>query len=188
MRDVSLHLLDIAQNSIRAGAKLVTLRITLDGEGLMTVTVRDDGTGMDAETARRVQDPFVTSRTERKVGLGLPLLKDNAEKTGGSLMVASMPGQGTAVTAIFRADHIDCIPLGDLPGTVLTLVTACPEKPDFDFCMTTPRGEASLDTREIRKALSGVPVNTPEVIAWMASSLKDEIEQITGGTDHEIHR
>ncbi len=188
MRDLSLHLLDIAQNSIRAGAALVTMRVILDGKGLLTMAVEDDGTGMDAETARRVLDPFVTSRTERKVGLGLPLLKDNAEKTGGSLRIASIPGQGTAVTAVFHADHIDCIPLGDLPGTVLALVTACPEKPDFDFCMTTPGGEASLDTREVRKALAGVPMTTPEVIAWMASSLKDEIEQITGGTDHEIHR
>ena len=97
-------------------------------------------------------------------------------------------GKGTVVTAVFHTDHIDCLPVGDLAGTLLSLVVACPETPDFVFELTAPGGQASLDTRLMREALKGVRLNEPEVIAWLQSSLQEEIQQVFGGTEYEIHR
>ncbi len=188
MRDLSLHLMDIVQNSIRAQAALVQIRMTLDDQGILTLVVEDDGTGMDEELRSRVQNPFATTRTERRVGLGLPLITENAKRTGGDVVIESQPGKGTTVTAVFHTSHIDCLPMGDVAGTILALVVACPDTPDFDFLLTAPGGEASLDTRSLREALKGVPLNEPEVIAWIQASLKEEIQQVFGGTDYEIHR
>jgi signal transduction histidine kinase len=188
MRDISLHLMDIVQNSIRAQAKLIQIRMKLQENGMLTLVVEDDGFGMDQELLVRVQNPFATTRTERRVGLGLPLITENARRTGGDVLVQSEPGKGTLLTAVFHTDHIDCPPMGDLAETILALVIACPETPDFVFQLITPAGEASLDTRIVREVLGGVPLNEPEVIVWMQSTLKEEIQQVFGGTDYEIHR
>lgn len=188
MRDISLHLMDIVQNSIRAQAATIQIRMKLQADGMLTLIVEDDGYGMDRELLSRVQDPFATTRSSRRVGLGLPLLTENARRTGGYVKIESEPGKGTLLTAIFHTDHIDCPPMGDLAETILALVIANPETPDFVFQLTTPAGEASLDTRIVREALKGVPLNEPEVVAWMQSTLKEEIQQVFGGTDNEIHR
>ncbi len=188
MRDISLHLMDIVQNSLRAQAALVQIRMALDEKGTLTLVVEDDGSGMDQELIRRVQSPFATTRTSRKVGLGLPLYTENARRTGGGVTIDSEMGKGTKVTAVFHTGHIDCLPMGDIAETILALVIAHPQAPDFAFYLTAPGGEASLDTRIIRKVLQGARLDEPEVIAWMQASLKEEIQQVFGGTDYEIHR
>lgn len=181
MRDLSLHILDLAQNSVRAEASEVALEITLDEAGLLTLIIRDDGCGMDAELLSRVQSPFATTRTTRKVGLGIPMMMENCRLTGGDLHLESEKGKGTTLTATLDTRSIDCLPLGDLAGTVTTLVTANPDRPEFTLHCTSPRGEMQFDTREIREALQGVPFSEPEVAAWILESLQEEIEPIFGG-------
>lgn len=169
MKELSLHILDIAQNSIAAGAKHVDLTVE-EGEGLLRITVADDGRGMSPEFLASVTDPFTTTRTTRKVGLGLPLLRLAAEQTGGGLRVESQLGVGTTVTAAFRADHIDCPPLGDTASTVSLLAQGLPEGMELTYTRRTPRGEFRFDTAEIRAVLGpDVPLSEPEVAEWMRS-------------------
>ena len=131
MRELSLNILDIAQNSLSAGAGLVTLTVDEDsGADSLTLRVEDDGRGMDADTLQRIRDPFYTTRTTRKVGMGIPLFRMAAEMTGGSLDIVSEPGKGTAVTASFSLSHIDRMPLGDMAGTVTALIRL---NPGVDF-------------------------------------------------------
>ena len=181
MRDLSLHILDLAQNSVRANASVVALSLLLNEEGIMTLIIEDDGCGMDAELLSRVQSPFATTRTTRKVGLGIPMMMENCRLAGGDLHLESTVGKGTRLTATLDTKSIDCLPLGDLPGTVTTLVTANPDHPEFTLHCASPRGEMDFDTREIREALQGVPLNEPEIATWMMESLQEEIEPIFGG-------
>jgi len=167
MRELSMHILDIAQNSIAAGAKMVRIDVVEDrAADTMTIIVADDGSGMDADTAQRVRDPFVTSRTTREVGLGIPLFAAAAERCGGGLQIASTPGAGTTVKAVFGLSHIDRAPLGDMAGTVMAL-SVC--NPDVDFVYNRVQGDESFhfDTREVRAELGGVPLNHPEVAAFI---------------------
>lgn len=181
MRDLSLHILDLAQNSVRAQASLVEIGLTLDGEGLLTLTIRDDGCGMDEALCKHVLSPFGTTRTTRKVGLGLPLMAQNARLTGGGLTLESTPGRGTLVTVTLHTGSIDCLPLGDLAGTMVTLVSANPVSPDFALACASPQGTMDFDTRALRAALDGVALSEPEITAWMLDSLQEEIKPIFGG-------
>ena len=181
MRDLSLHILDLAQNSVRANANVVQLKLKLDENGILTLIIQDDGCGMDAELLSRVQSPFATTRTTRKVGLGIPMMMENCRLTGGDVTIQSQVGKGTTLTATLDTKSIDCLPLGDLPGTVTTLVTANPDHPDFTLECASPQGEMQFDTREIREALQGVSLGEPEIAAWMMESLTEEIEPIFGG-------
>lgn len=193
MKELSLNILDIAQNSIRAGARHVEIALT-DGGGWRTLTVTDDGSGMDEALLRRVTDPFATTRTTRPVGLGLPLLKLAAEQTGGALSIDSRTAQagdagaafaagsahGTRVTATFDPGHIDCVPLGDLAATVVTLLQGSPEI-DFRFTLALA-GMAEpfvLDTAQMRAALGGeVPLSEPEVLAWARESVEEALSAV----------
>ena len=181
MRDLSLHLLDLAENSVRAGATVVELSVRVDENRQITLVIRDDGCGMDEETVRRVVSPFATSRTTRKVGLGIPMMLHNARQTGGDLRLESQVGQGTTLTVHLDGGSIDCLPLGDLPGTVAALVTANPDKPDFVLHCASEKGEMTFDTRQLRQALDGIALNEPEIAAWMLASLREEIQPIFGG-------
>ena len=182
MRDLSLHLLDLAQNSITAGASLVAVRITVDGNGWLTLVLADDGKGMSPELLARVTSPFATTRTTRKVGLGIPMMMENAEKAGGSLRLKSEVGVGTEMTVTMDTRNIDCLPLGDLCGTVLSLIMTNPLSPDFLVEGKTVKGECRFDTREVRAALGhDIPLNEPEVAAWLQEALKEEMEPIFGG-------
>ena len=181
MRDLSLHILDLMQNSIRAQAKLVCLSVLLDEKGILSVIIEDDGTGMSEELLSRVTSPFATTRTTRKVGLGIPMMAENCRLAGGDLSIESTLGKGTKLTATLDTKSIDCLPLGDLPGTVTTLVTMNPDHPEFTLHCASPKGEMHFDTREIREALQGVALNEPEIAAWMQESLREEIEPIFGG-------
>ena len=181
MRDLSLHILDLMQNSIRAQAKVVSLSVLLDEKGILSVVIEDDGTGMSEELLSRVTSPFATTRTTRKVGLGIPMMAENCRLTGGDLRIESELGKGTRLIATLHTSTIDCLPLGDLPGTMTTLVTMNPDKPEFILRCQSPKGEMQFDTRDIRQALQGVPLSEPEVAAWMLESLREEIEPIFGG-------
>ncbi len=182
MRDLSLHLLDLAQNSISAGAATVTIRIEIEENGWLKMILRDDGKGMSPELLERVKSPFATTRTTRKVGLGIPMMMENAEKTGGSLSIESEVGKGTELTVTMDTQNIDCLPLGDLTGTLLSLMLTNPLAPDFVFEGKTPKGECSFDTREVRNVLGkDIPFNEPSVAGWLQEALKEEIDPIFGG-------
>ncbi len=177
MKELSLNILDVAENSVKAGATLTEILIDEAG-GKLTLTIRDNGCGMDEETVKSVTDPFYTTRTTRKVGLGVPLLKLAAEQTDGSLTVESDTGKdhGTTVTAVFNKDHIDFTPLGDVTSSILTLIQGHPDA-DFYFSHKLDGKEVVLDTREIRNVLEGVPIDTYEVIKWIEGYLNEQYEQ-----------
>lgn len=181
MRDLSLHILDLAENSVRAGASLVEIGIDVTENKRITLTLRDNGCGMSREMLESVTSPFTTSRTTRKVGLGIPLMMQNARLTGGDVTLESEPGKGTCLTAVLDGNSIDCLPLGDIVGTVLSLITANPEKPDFVLTCSSPLGSMDFDTRAVRQALGDVSLNEPEITAWMKESMQEEIEPIFGG-------
>ena len=181
MRDLSLHILDLTQNSVRANATLVQLDITVDERKWITIRITDDGCGMDAELKERVLSPFATTRTTRKVGLGIPLMAQNARLTGGDVTLDSEVGKGTVLTVMLDGGSIDCLPLGDLAGTMVSLISANPDKPDFVLICKSEKGEMCFDTRQVRQVLSGVSLNEPEITAWMLSAIQEEIEPIFGG-------
>ncbi|MBE6757216.1 MAG: sensor histidine kinase [Ruminococcaceae bacterium] len=180
MKELSLNILDVAENSVKAKASLTEIRLTEDGETL-TLVIQDDGCGMTEEVVRSVTDPFYTTRTTRKVGLGLPLLKLAAEMTGGTMQVVSRAqaehpaDHGTAVTARFHTAHIDCPPLGDVVETVLTLIQGHPDT-DFLFCHTLGERKVTLDTRELRQVLEDVPLNSYEVLQWIEAFLREQYQ------------
>lgn len=179
MKELALNILDIAENSVRAGATLTEIRL-VDTADTRTLTITDDGCGMDAPTVARVTDPFCTSRTTRKVGMGLPLLKLEAEQTGGGLTVTSRAAadcpdrHGTVVEAVFHLRHIDCLPLGDVAETLVTLIQG---HPDTDFRLEHQRFErppVTLDTRELRTVLEEVPLNSYAVLQWIRDHLREQ--------------
>lgn len=179
MKELSLNILDIAENSVKAGATLTEILLEETGNTL-TLTIRDDGCGMDEDTVRGVTDPFYTTRTTRPVGMGLPLLKLEAEQTGGTLTVTSRQAakhptdHGTTVSAVFYTDHIDCVPLGDVTASVVTLIQGHPDT-DFRLYHARPgREPVALDTRELRQVLEGVPLGTYEVLQWIEGSLREQ--------------
>lgn len=181
MRELSLNVLDIAQNSISAGAALIEIEIREDTAGrLLTIRIADDGCGMTPEKLQSVSDPFYTTRTTRKVGMGVPLFRMAAEMTGGSLEISSEPGKGTAVTALFHTDHVDFVPLGDICSTVTMLICMNPAL-DFRYCRQKDKKEFTMDTRELRQMLEGVPLDTPEVRAWIQGYLTEQTQMICGG-------
>jgi anti-sigma regulatory factor (Ser/Thr protein kinase) len=182
MREIALHLLDIVQNSVTAGASRVDIRFRLAEDGMLAMTVKDDGRGMSPELLERVRSPFVTTRTTRKVGLGIPLLMQNAMASGGGVELESQLGVGTTLTATFNTASIDCLPLGDLAQTMATLIMGSPDRPDFTLTCVSPAGEMDFSTAEIRAVLGEeVSLAEPDVVQWMQQSLKEEIEPILGG-------
>jgi anti-sigma regulatory factor (Ser/Thr protein kinase) len=178
MKDLSLHILDIVQNSIRAKAKLIRIEIAEQpDEDQLIITITDDGAGMSPEQLKHAIDPFYTSRTTRKVGLGLSLLKQNAEMTNGSFHMESEPGVGTKVKAVFGMNHLDRPVMGDLVGTLLLLICSS-EETDYVFKHQTPSGEFELDTRMVRQVLENVPITHPNVRSFLKEMLYGNLEQI----------
>ena len=164
MKELSLNILDITENSVKAGATLTEIQIAETADRL-TISIKDNGCGMSEETLRSVTDPFYTTRTTRKVGLGIPLFKLAAEQTGGHLEITSDTGEnhGTEVKAYFSKSHLDFTPLGDVISTMLTLIQGHPDT-DFLFTHYIDDKEIRLDTRELRTVLDGVPLSTFEVL------------------------
>ena len=173
MKELALHLLDIVKNSTAAGATLVEVCLTEDEAQTLTIVIRDNGRGMSPDFLGAVSDPFTTPRTTRKVGMGIPLYRLTAEQTGGGLTLESTQGVGTTVTAVFHREHLDCPPLGDLPGVMAMLIQGSPEA---DFLFTR---SYTLDTREMRELLGGdVPLDAPEVFLWLTEYLKEQESNI----------
>ena len=183
MRELSLNVMDVAQNSVRAEASLVYITVEeSDKDDLLTITISDNGCGMTEEQVKQVIDPFFTTRTTRKVGLGVPLFKMSAEQTGGSFNIESQVGRGTKTQASYVKSHVDMTPLGDINSTVSILIRCNPDI-DFVFTRLNDKGSFTLDTRELREVLQGVSLDTPDVIEWIEEFLKEQTENICGGAE-----
>ena len=176
MKDLSLHILDIVQNSISAGAILIQVEIRENPEDdTYILTITDNGSGMNSETLQRATDPFFTSRTTRKVGLGLPLLKQNAECTGGSFSLLSHAGEGTIVKATFGYKHIDRVPPGDIGGVMALLASANPLL-DFTYSHYSAAGKYEFDTRDVKTELDGLPISHAEITRFMKEMINENIK------------
>jgi len=173
MKELSLHILDVAQNSLAAGATLVEISLLLK-DATLTVTIADNGRGMPPELAKKAADPFVTTRATRRVGLGLALWKQAAEQAGGTFSLDTAEGKGTIVTASFQAGHIDTPPLGEMADTLVTLVQGAPDV-DFVYRQGGPGNLFIWDTRELRKTLTDVPLSEPDVLAWLGEYLREQL-------------
>lgn len=178
MRELSLNILDIAQNSIAAGASLTEIVVkedTLKKE--LLIGIYDNGKGMTEEQVRNVQDPFFTTRTTRKVGMGIPLFKMAAEQTGGSFTITSQVGVGTKVEALFKTDSIDFTPLGDMASTISTIVCMNEDK-DFIYTRKVDGEEFKFSSADIKTILEGVPLSEPSVINWVEGYISEQTEQL----------
>ena len=183
MRELSLNVMDVAQNSVRAEATVVRITVTeSDKDDRLTIEIADNGCGMTQEQVQQVIDPFFTTRTTRKVGLGVPLFKLSAEQTGGSFDITSEVGRGTQTRARYVKSHVDMTPLGDINSTVSILIRCNPEI-DFVFTHSTDKGAFTLDTRELREVLEGVSLDTPDVVEWIEQFLEEQTENICGGAE-----
>lgn len=181
MTEISLNILDVSENSTRAGAKLVRITVEVDTRAdTLTVVIEDDGCGMSEEQVKQVTDPFYTTRTTRKVGLGIPFFKYAAESTGGSFSIESQVGTGTTVTAVFGLSHIDRMPLGDISSTIHTLILYHPET-DFSYTYRYDGREFTLDTREVREILGDVPFTAPEISQYLMEFLTENKQETDGG-------
>lgn len=181
MRELSLNVLDITQNSVSAGATLIEIAVTVNHESdTMRIVINDNGRGMTPEQVASVRDPFYTTRTTRKVGMGVPLFKMAAEMTGGGFDIRSVVGKGTSVSAEFNISHVDCTPLGDMCSTICTLVRMNPQL-DFIYSYTVDEKSFTVDTRELKQILDGVPLDTPDVMLWLKDFISEQTENILGG-------
>jgi hypothetical protein len=178
LREIALHILDIAENSVNAGAKNITITIR---ENMITdrlkIAIEDDGKGMDPITAASITDPFVTTRTTRRVGLGIPLLKAAAEACYGSLTIESALGQGTTLNVEFQHSHIDRMPLGDLPGTFLTLLVGYPDVHWLFHCSVNEQ-KFIFDDAPIKQELDGLPLTEPGILAFIRNLLSEGISSL----------
>ncbi len=173
-----MHILDIIGNSVRAGASLVEVSIEeKSAEDQLILVVKDDGCGMDEETVKNALDPFFTSRKTRKVGLGIPLLQQNAEMSEGNLKIISELDKGTTITATFVRSHIDRPPLGDLSGTISLMVSGNPTV-EFLYIHQLNDEEFKFDSREVKDALDGVPITEPGVINFLKQMIGENLTEI----------
>lgn len=185
MQELSMNILDVAENSVRAGASLI--EITIDEQpvcNLLTVIIADNGCGMTAEQVKNVTDPFFTTRKTRKVGLGVPFFKMAAEITGGSFDIRSEAGRGTTVTAKFVRSSVDRMPLGDVNETMVTLIQ-CNAETDFLYTRRFGNEELVLDTRAFRKELGDIPLNEPKVIKFIDAFLQENTAALLAGHENE---
>lgn len=188
MREIALHLMDIAENSVAANGRNIRMDVLEDLHAdLLKVSVSDDGRGMDEETAKRVLDPFYTTRTTRKVGLGIPLLKLAAEQCEGGLSLETESGKGTRVEASFRHSHIDRMPLGDVGMTMLTLLVSYPHIHwTFSYQFKDKQGglhEFVLDDEEIKSVLGDVSMTEPDVLRFLRGMIEEGIAALTPQTE-----
>lgn len=181
MRELSLNVLDIAQNSIAAAATQIQMEVVECTDAhTLTIGIYDNGCGMTDEQVKSVLDPFYTTRTTRKVGMGVPLFKMAAEQTGGTLTVSSKVGIGTNIKAVFHTDSVDFTPLGDMASTVTTLVSMNTEI-QFLYRHKVGKKEFVFDTAEIREILGDVPLSEPAVMQWMREFIEENTKALYGG-------
>ena len=178
MEDLSLHVLDIAENSIAAGAGHVEIRVRESRrEDRLSIEIFDDGRGMSADMLQKATDPFFTTRSTRRVGLGLSLFEQAAKRAGGEFKIASCPGAGTKVTGVFQYSHVDRQPLGDMDQTILALVVGNPQV-ELTYLHQAGDSEISFSTREIKAQLGDIPINSPRGISAVRRSLEKVREQV----------
>jgi anti-sigma regulatory factor (Ser/Thr protein kinase) len=178
MLELALHILDIAENSTRAGAKNICINIEEgDIQDILRMDISDDGLGMSHETLEKALDPFYTTKKVRRVGLGLPMLKAAAERTGGNFSITSEMGVGTTVSVTFGLSNIDRQPLGDIPGVLVALITGNPDV-DFRYAHRTRHGCYEMDTRNIRKELEDVPIQRIEVLQFIRRHVQEGLQEI----------
>jgi hypothetical protein len=178
MREIALHILDIVQNSVAAGASRIEITAAVDHiKDLLIVSIKDNGKGMPPDMVEKVRSPFCTSRTTRKVGLGIPMFAAVAEMCDGSLKIDSVLGKGTDVEAVFGLSHIDRMPFGDITSTMISLIIANPDI-SIRYEQLVDGSSFCLDTAEVRRELGDVPIQTPAVIGWMKDFITQGIEQI----------
>lgn len=181
MKELSLNILDIAHNSVKAGASEITILVEESLKcDIVAIGIEDNGCGMDKEFLSAVTDPFVTTRTTRKVGLGIPLLRQQAIDTEGHFNITSEPGRGTAVHADFKLSHLDRPPVGDIASTVVSLISANPNI-RYIYKHFTDSGSFTLDTDEVKEQLGDIPLNEPEILIWLTEYINENLQSIEGG-------
>ena len=184
MQDISLHLLDIIENSVRAESDLIVMKIHIDKlNDLLSIEVIDNGAGMDEEMGVNAQNPFYTTKEQRikKVGLGIPLFKQNAEQCNGSFTLKSTKGVGTTLTAVFQFSHLDRMPLGSVADTMISCILGHPEVDlvlDYHFRAAEKTDSFFFDSREIKKELGDLPINYPDEITFVQSFINEGINNI----------
>ena len=179
MRELSLNVLDIAQNSIKAEASLIEIELSESTEKKeLLIGIYDNGKGMTPEQVQSVTDPFFTTRTTRKVGLGIPFFKMAAEMTEGNFEIESEVGVGTKVRAVFRTDHLDFTPVGDMCSTVIILITMNLSV-DFVYKRKLDEKQFTVDTRQLKEILGDVPLNEPSIVSWLTDYIRDNTKQLT---------
>lgn len=180
MKELSLNILDITMNSVKAKADEIYITINETDE-TFSFSVKDNGCGMSEEFVKNVIDPFCTTRTTRKVGLGIPLLKLAAEQTGGYIEISSREeakypdSHGTETKALFYKNHMDFTPLGDIVSTIITLIQGSPDL-NFYFTHEINGKVISLSTKELKEVLGDVPLNAPEILAWISDYLHEQYQ------------
>lgn len=181
MKELSLNILDITYNSIKAKAELIEITVSESmAKNTVEIEIKDNGCGMDEDFLRNVTDPFVTTRTTRKVGLGIPLFKQSAEDADGSFSIRSKVGEGTVIFASYRLDHLDRAPIGDMSGTIVSLIQAN-DQIHFVYHHHTDRGTFVLDTDELHAQLGDVPLSEPAVLSWIGEYINENLDDIQGG-------
>ena len=178
MKELSLHILDIVQNSVRAKATEIEIIINEDIQNnQLEIRIKDNGKGIDKELITRIKNPFSTTRTTRKIGLGIPLLFEACTRCDGDLDIESSLGVGTTIRATFKYDHIDRAPMGDIVNTITMLILSSPE---IRYILTYYVNEANfiMDTNEIKEILQGVPINDLGIIKWIETYLKENIKAL----------
>jgi hypothetical protein len=185
VEELSLHILDIAMNSIRAGATEVAVEVVEDrARNLFTFVIRDNGRGMTEEQLARIHDPFFTTRDTRRVGLGIPLLKQTAEQAGGGLTVTSAPGRGTTVEARFELGHVDRPPLGDITATVWTLVVTNP-RVEFEYRHAADGARFEMRTAELKRTLATSSLGKPRTAKALRKYIADNEERLAAAAKAE---
>lgn len=178
MKELSLYILDIAQNSLEAGAKNVKIELEIDhNKDLITVVVDDDGCGMEEEFLSKVFDPFTTTRKERKVGLGLSLFKELALQCGGDVEIKSKKGIGTHVKGTFKISSVDLVPIGDIPSTIISLIVS-DSNVNISFVLEADKKIFKFDTVEIKKILNDVKITESSVLNWLFEYLRENMKGI----------
>lgn len=178
MKEIALHILDIAENSVAAGAEAVEIAVEEDIEkDRVCIAIKDDGKGMDERVLNRVVDPFVTTRTTRVAGFGIPFLKAAAEECNGRLRITSTPGGGTRLEVEFQRSHIDRMPLGDLSGTMLTLVVGF-QNVDWSFRYRVDGRDFAFDSAPIKQELGDVPLTEPSVLGYIRTTLLSGVQNV----------
>ena len=173
--------MDIAENSVKAKASEIRISITESvKDDKITILIEDNGSGMSKEFLEKVCDPFVTTRTTRKIGLGLPLLKQSALDTDGSFDISSEVGKGTKVFSSFRLSHLDRVPIGDIASTITTLIGS-DDKIRYIYSHSTDSGGFVFDTDEVKEQIGDIPLSTPDIIIWIGEYLKENLDEIKGG-------